>query len=190
MTSPAFQGSGLFDARRHCAPALFGAALLLGGCAAMDPVGSLPAGTSAEQVTSSLGAPTTVHTLTSGAAESRELMVDPASRGARRLEYSGGAYGRTTYMFDVDAQGRVLAGAQVRSRVRFDAIRPGMDRQQVLRAIGHPSIVWPLAFQSQNVWSYRFETPFCEWFQIGMGYDGRVVDSSYGPDPLCQVDPD
>lgn len=190
MVSAVLERWYLRRARRPGTAVMVGASLLIGGCAAVDPVGRLPAGSSTDQVTRSLGTPTAVHPLSAPAADLPGMMVDATGRGVRRLEYGGGSYGRTTYMFDVDAQGRVLAGAQVRTRARFDAIRPGMDRQQVLRTVGHPSTVWPLALQSQMVWSYRFETPFCEWFQIGMGHDGRVVDASYGPDPLCQVDLD
>jgi len=35
------------------------------------------------------------------------------------------------------------------------------------------------------VWAYRYETPFCRWFQVGIDPQGKVVDTAYGPDPLC-----
>ena len=111
--------------------------------------------------------------------------TQPAGRRAR-LEYAGGAFGPLTWMFDFDAGDRLLASAQVRNEARFNAIRAGMDSEQVLRAIGQPSTIWPLGFQSQNVWAYRYESPFCQWFQVGVGYDGKVVDTAYGPDPLCE----
>ena len=53
------------------------------------------------------------------------------------------------------------------------------------RSLGTPSTIWNLGFQSQNVWAYRFENPFCQWFQVGIGSDGKVVDTAYGPDPIC-----
>jgi hypothetical protein len=35
------------------------------------------------------------------------------------------------------------------------------------------------------VWSYRYWTPFCQWFQVSVGDDGKVVETGYGIDPMC-----
>ncbi len=178
---------GAVRLRRAAAP-LVATVWLLGGCAAIDPVGRLPPGSSSDEVARALGSPSAVHALPTPAADPPHLLVDPSGQATRRLEYTGGTYGTATYMFDLDAGGQVLARAQVRTPARFNAIGAGMDREQVLRTIGRPSTVWHLAFQSQHVWAYRFESPFCQWFQVGVGYDGRVVDTAYGPDPLCETD--
>lgn len=180
-------GPGSVRSGRAVAPVLVAASLLLGACAALDPLAGLPPGSSDADVTRVLGRPSAVHALPGAAADPPHLQIDTTGRAARRLEYSGGAFGTATRMVDVDAEGRVLASAQVRTPARFNAIRAGMDRGQVLRAIGHPSTIWHLAFQAQHVWAYRYAGPFCEWFQVGIGYDGRVVDTAYGPDPLCDV---
>ena len=58
----------------------------------------------------------------------------------------------------------------------------------VLSRIGRPATTWPIAYQRQIVWSYRYESPFCQWFMVGMGQEGKVVDTAYGPDPLCEPD--
>ena len=37
-----------------------------------------------------------------------------------------------------------------------------------------------------EVWSYRYDAAFCKWFQVGLdSTTGKVVDTGYGPDPLC-----
>ena len=67
-------------------------------------------------------------------------------------------------------------------------VRAGMTRDDVLSRIGRPATTWPIAYQRQIVWSYRYESPFCQWFMVGMGQEGKVVDTAYGPDPLCEPD--
>jgi predicted small lipoprotein YifL len=157
----------------------------LTACAGSGPL-RLPPGSSSSQVIQALGPPTGVHELQQPLADPSYLQVDTSGKATRRLEYRGGTFSTSTYMFDFDAGDRLLASAQVLGESRFNAIRSGMDQQQVLRALGRPSTIWHLGFQRQNVWAYRYENPFCQWFQVGMGYDGKVVDTAYGPDPRCE----
>jgi hypothetical protein len=113
----------------------------------------------------------------------------PVPGGGWVLEYATGPFGRQTWLFEFDPEGRLRRREQVLTEARFNAITAGMSEDEVLRAIGRPSTVWALARQQQNVWSYRYESPFinaCQWFMVGMGYDGRVIDTAYGPDPLCE----
>jgi hypothetical protein len=88
-------------------------------------------------------------------------------------------------MFDFDASGRLVSTDQVRDEAHFNAIRAGMTEAEVLARIGQPATTWPIQWQRQTVWSYRYDTPFCQWFMVGVGKDGRVADTAYGPDPLC-----
>ena len=155
----------------------------LGACA--NVAQRLAPGSSRDQVVQALGPPSSVYQLPQPAPESPYLRVDPSGRANSRLEYRGGSFSPLKYMFDFDSSDHLLASAQVHTEARFNAILAGMDRQQVLRAVGVPSTVWRLGFQSQDVWAYRFENPFCQWFQVGMGDAGKVVDTAYGPDPLC-----
>jgi len=132
-----------------------------------------PQGSNASTVIQGMGRPTEEHRLASG---------------GRRLEYAGGTYGRKTYMFDFDASDRLVNVEQVLDEAHFNAIRSGMTSGEVLTQIGRPSTTWPIAWQRQTVWSYRYETPFCQWFMVGVGPENRVVDTAYGPDPLCDRD--
>ena len=76
----------------------------------------------------------------------------------------------------------------IHTEARFNDIRAGMSAQQVLAQIGRPSTTWVIPRQYQVVWSYRYDSPFCQWFMVGVGPGDKVVDTAYGPDPLCATD--
>ena len=63
----------------------------------------------------------------------------------------------------------------------------GITRDDLLLRIGHPSDTRTLAYQHRALWSYRYDSPFCKWFQVGLDPQGKVVDTGYGPDPQCDV---
>lgn len=60
----------------------------------------------------------------------------------------------------------------------------------MLLALGRPSEQSRLSLQRLTVWSYRYETLFCQWFQVGIDEAGHVTDTNYLPDPLCAIDSD
>jgi hypothetical protein len=142
----------------------------LAGCATRYGPESLSSGASVADITSSLGTPTGRY----------------AVSGGERLEYARGPYGKHTYMLEVDAQGHLTGWQQVLTEPRFNAIRVGMTRDELLMALGHPSDARALAFQRRTLWSYRYDGPFCQWFQVGLDRQDKVVDTGYGPDPLCE----
>lgn len=108
--------------------------------------------------------------------------------GGRRLEFARGPFGKHTYMLDFDAQGRLVRWEQVLVEARFNAIRSGMDAAEVRAQLGRASDQYVVGWhEKQTVWAYRYETPFCQWFQVGLNPQGKVVDTAYGPDPLCDV---
>jgi hypothetical protein len=156
---------------RHCGAAL-GAALVVAlaasGCASSGPP-ALPAGSSVSDARAKLGPPTGEH----------------AVGGGTRLEYATGPFGRHTWMLDFDAAGRLQAARQVLSERTFNTVRAGMPEAELRAMLGRPGETFRIARQHQTVWSWRYETPFCILFQVGMGDDGRVVDTGYAPDPMC-----
>lgn len=153
-----------------CFPVL--AACLASACTSYGPQ-SLGTGSSIEATTRAMGVPTSETAL---------------AGGGRRLEYARGPFGKHTYMVDFDAQGRLLSWEQVLTEARFNAIRGGMDSSEVLAQIGHASEQYVVGWhEKQTVWAYRYETPFCQWFQVGISAQGKVVDTAYGPDPLCEA---
>lgn len=141
------------------------------GCATYGPPQLAP-GASVADATTALGRPTGDYAL-------------PA--GGKRLEFARGPFGKHTYMLDFDAQGRLTGWNQVLTEARFNAVRAGSPESEVLLALGRPSERSRLALQRRTLLSYRYEGPFCQWFQVGIDEAGRVVDTGYGPDPLCEV---
>jgi hypothetical protein len=147
-------------------------ALALVACVT-PPTQRFPPGTASSAVMQGMGRPSAEHRLPDG---------------GRRIEYNGGAYGRRTWMFDFDASDRLVRGEQVWDEPHFNTIKAGMNAEDVRTRIGGPSTTWPIGWQRQIVWSYRYDTPFCQWFMVGMGPGNTVVDTAYGPDPLCSRD--
>lgn len=146
-------------------------ALLLAGCATYAPT-HLPQGASADEVVRELGPPTGRYSLPGG---------------GTRLEFARGPFGKHTFMVDLDAQGRETGWRQALTEADFNRIRSGEPATQVLQEIGHPSDRSPGGWQGGQVWSYRYETVFCQWFQLSVNDAGVVTSTGYAPDPLCDV---
>jgi hypothetical protein len=117
----------------------------------------------------------------------------PMPGGVTRLEYATGPFGRTTWMVDIDADGRVVAARQVLNEASFadfQAKAPGMTQDELLRTLGRPGERRHGGWQGGEVWSWRYPTNDCLWFQSSIGPDGRVRDGAYGIDPRCDVPSD
>jgi hypothetical protein len=147
--------------------------LVLAGCAGYGP-GPLAPGATEAEVVARMGMPTGDHA---------------GPDGQRRLEFARGPYGRHTYMVDLDSQGRVRTWEQVLTDERFNAVPVGGSRAEVLYRLGRPSEVIPIPRRNELVWSYRYESPFCQWFQVSLDRtSSRVTSTGYGVDPLCDGD--
>jgi hypothetical protein len=129
------------------------------------------------------------------AAEVSRLWGPPTGRyttpgGGERLEYATGPFGRTTWMFDIDAGGRVSGSEQVLNEARFADFQQraaGLPQAAVLRELGRPGHRRGGGRQGGEVWSWRYPTHDCLWFQVSIGDDGRARSAAYGNDPLCDV---
>ncbi len=150
------------------AAALAGA--LLAGCAVVTPAPGL----SQAAVLQQWGEPTSRYTL--------------PGKGAR-LEYATGPYGRTTWMVDLDAQDRVTQARQVLNEAEFLAVQTqaaqGLGRDELLRALGRPGERRHGGWPGGEVWSWRYPTNDCLWFQASIADDGRVRHAAFGQDPAC-----
>ena len=147
---------------------------LVAGCAVPLPA----TGDAREAVVARWGPPTGRYTL-------------PA--GAERLEYATGPFGRMTWMVDLDAGGRVSAVTQVLNEARFAEFQrrsQGMPRDELLRELGRPGEVQRLGWMGGQVWSWRYPTNDCLWFQVTLDRDGKVDGSGYGIDPVCDAPSD
>jgi hypothetical protein len=128
-------------------------------------------GADAQEATRSMGPPTGRHAL---------------PQGGTRLEFARGPFGKHTYMVDVDPQGRVLGWQQVLDEAHFNAVPPGITADELRFRLGRPSNVRGGGWQGGEVWSYRYDAIFCQWWQASV-IDGRVRDAAYAPDPMCEV---
>jgi hypothetical protein len=156
-----------------CLTAIVAACAALGACAARYGPESLGTSATFGEVERTLGRPTARY----------------AGQPAERIEYARGPFGRHTYMLDFNADGKLVSWEQVLTESRFDQLRVGMSRDELLASVGRPSEVGKLPWQRLVLWSYRYETPFCRWFQVTLDQSGRVVETGYGPDPLCNGKP-
>ena len=120
----------------------------------------------------------------------RPTGVYPMPDGTRRLEYATGPFGRTTWMVDVDAAGRITASRQVLNESNFADFQrrsPGMTRDELLRELGRPGESRGYGFERGQIWTWRYPTNDCLLFEAAIGGDGRVRDSGYNVDPRCDA---
>jgi outer membrane protein assembly factor BamE (lipoprotein component of BamABCDE complex) len=148
------------------------AAVLMAGCATTGP-GDLKPGASADEIRAQMGTPVASYAL---------------PNGGKRLEFRGS--GARTYMLDVDASGKLVNWVQVLNETNFRNITAGMTREQVLMTLGQPSNIAPGGRQGGEVWSYHFQNTQCQWFQVGIGADGRTTgNGSQALLPACMQAP-
>lgn len=145
----------------------------LAGCAALGTPPVQPGQTEAEVVQRFGHAPT-----------ARRVLP-----GGTQLEFATGPEGRTTWLVSLDAEGRVEQARQALGESQFASFQvhqSGLDRDAVLQALGTPGErrgIW----RGGEIWSWRYPTHDCLWFQVTLDRDGRVKDSGYGPDPRCDA---
>ncbi len=142
----------------------------IGGCAGYSPKGLQP-GQSEADVVQQMGTPTGRYTL---------------PEGGTRLEFARGPAGYSTYMVDFDTAGRMVDWEQVMDLWYLWRIEPGLTTQDVLMRVGHPVSMQRFPRQQVEVWNYRYNAADCRlWFQITIGFDGKVISGGQGNDPRC-----
>lgn len=148
--------------------------VILSACAGYGPNGLAP-GAGEAQVVQRMGEPTARF---------------PRPEGGTWLEFQRGPAGLDTFMLDLDPGGRLLRSEQVLDHAHFSSLVPGMGREQVLYAIGHPGMVQLIGWQQRELWFYRYRAPVCQLFQVVMTLDGQAAEVGYGRDPTCDPDRD
>ncbi len=143
------------------------------GCAQLPPAPGL----ARAELLQSWGSPTARYTL---------------EDGLERLEYASGPYGRTTWMMDIGANGRLTQARQVLNESEFLAVQsaPALHRDGLLRWLGTPGERRHGGWAGGEVWSWRYPTNDCLWFQASVADDGRVTGAAYGTDPRCDAPSD
>ncbi len=111
------------------------------------------------------------------------------AEGAERLEYASGPFGRTTWMLDLDTGGRLATARQVLNEAHFaefQARAPGLSRAELLRTLGTPGDRKGAGLRGGELWSWRYPTNDCLWFQVTLDTAvDKVRDAGYGIDPRC-----
>jgi hypothetical protein len=144
----------------------------LPGCAVLEPARELTAGQTEAEVTQRMGLPNARHAMPGG---------------LTRLEFARGPAGRTTWMVDLGADGRVAAFAQVLNDANFLAVHSDMSRDELLRLLGRPAHRQG-EWMGKETWSWRYPTNDCLWFRVTLGPDGRTLGGGgHMPDPACDV---
>jgi hypothetical protein len=145
----------------------------LGACATYKPQ-DIRAGQTEAEVTQLMGRPTARY---------------PKAGGQTRLEFATGPYGRVTWMVDLDPDGKVTVWAQVLNETAFQYVQTnfqGRDKDWLLYTLGRPSEVRGGGWQGGQVWSWRYPTNECFWFQVSVLDSGQLRDGgAYGTDPRC-----
>ncbi|MDP1900472.1 MAG: hypothetical protein Q8K96_08465 [Rubrivivax sp.] len=158
---------------RHGLFSLAGVSALIGGCALAPP----QPGTLQDDVVRTWGQPSARYTL---------------PENGQRLEFATGPYGRTTWMIDVDRAARVVQARQVLSEAEFLRVQSAVDlrREDLLRWLGRPGERRSGGRAGGEVWSWRYPTNDCLWFESSVAEDGRVTGSAYSTDPRCDAPSD
>jgi hypothetical protein len=145
---------------------------LLVACAGFGAA-SLKLGLSEAEVTALMGTPNARHNL---------------AGGSTRLEFARGPQGRQTWMVDLNSSGRVQGWHQALEEPRlhaFQAQAPGRSVAELQRTLGRPAERRPAGLAGGQLWSYRFETNECLWFQVTVADEQLVRDAGFGTDPQC-----
>ena len=151
-------------------------AAVLAACAGFGDR-ALRAGQTETEVLQALGMPNARHALT-----------DVRTSGGTRLEFARGPMGRETWMVDLDPAGRVTTWMQALEEPRLHAFQqraPGMPVAELQRTLGRPADKRGAGLMGGELWSYRYPTNDCLWFQVTVGDDQRVRDAGFGIDPRC-----
>lgn len=150
-------------------PIVLIATVSITGCATYGPSQQL-IGQSREKVIALLGMPVNERQSTKG----------------YRLEYPKGPLGKQTYFIYLNNDQKVSRWEQVLTESNFAKIKAGMSTDTVEEIIGPSLVINSLARNRGEVWSYRFETPFCIWFQIEVSQEKTVRSAGYGIPPECR----
>jgi hypothetical protein len=151
--------------------AIVSALVIFAGCATSYAPSNTMTGLTRDEVIARLGAP------------------DPTPAdlsSAARLDFPRGPYGRHTYAVYFSPEGRVTEFQQLLNEENFSKIKPGMNVGEVVHLIGISRNTFGLARNRGYVWSYRYITPLCQWFQIEFTQENTVRSTGYGLPPECR----
>lgn len=108
-----------------------------------------------------------------------KAMGPPAMRwqyadGAQQLAYPRGPWGVHTFMVFLGPDGRLQRIENVMDETAFAHVRPGMNKDQVLRVLGPSFPGWTAYFQARDelVWEWRYCDQWNEAARFDVLFDG------------------
>jgi hypothetical protein len=111
----------------------------------------------------------------------RAVMGEPAMKlanadGTALWAYPRGPQGYDTFMARIASSGQLVSIDQVLDAKHFNAIVPGLGKEEVLRIIGPPRLEQPFPRQDELAWDYRFmdEWGYSSIFSVMFDAQGRV----------------
>ena len=110
----------------------------------------------------------------------------PKEEGGNLWVYPRGPQGHHTCFLSFGTKRRLLAYEQVLIRENFLVISPGMTQPEVERRIGPSKVRESLARQRGELHSYRYEGPFCDWFQVEYNAEKVVRSTGFGVPLECR----
>lgn len=139
-----------------------GILLLAAACASYDGYSLRPGASTETEVRGVMGPP------------ALELA---AADGGRRLVYPRGPLGTQTFMADVGKDGVLKAVRQALTDDTFNAIVPGLTREDVLRRIGPPGDTMYFPRLDHTSWDYRYMDTwgYLAEFSVILNSSGVVV---------------
>jgi len=151
--------------RIRSATTAIAAALLVVGCAALQPPSFVP-GTSMGEVESRMGKP-------------KDVVKAPG--GGTVWQYPNGPLGQTTYMVDFGPDQRVTGVYQALTFERFAKIVPGTTSEADIRLLfGRPGETMFFSRMNEEVWSYRYQSGASSNWIFNVNFDAktRIVRST------------
>jgi Small protein A (tmRNA-binding) len=140
---------------------ILAAALLLGACASAGYSGSdlRPGEARLDDVLRAMGQP---------------ALRWQSADGSQQLAYPRGPWGVHTYMVHLGPDGRLKQIENVMDPDAFARIKPGMSKEEVLRALGPPYPGWTAYFPARDelVWEWRYCDPWSEAARFDVLFDG------------------
>ena len=144
--------------------------LLLSSCGTYAPQNTM-LGSEMSQVVQILGAPSTRLTTPKG-----EVLI-----------YAKGPFGKHTYFVYFNHDNVMERWTQVLDEKNFGQIKPGMNKEEIIALIGVSKDTFGLARNRGYVWNYRYENPYCFWFQVEFTSEHVVRSTGYSKPPECRA---
>ena len=85
----------------------------------------------------------------------------------------------------LDIAGDFLRASSAALAAKFPGLPVYPVEADFMRRVELPGEVEGLGRNRGQVWSYRYENPFCRWFQVEIGEDQTVRSAGYGEPPEC-----